>query len=133
MSAAATIAALDRALAQGSSEIIKLRLVVGDALNAINVDVDCVARVDPVNAEQIAAGIKASDRNIIISPTQINQAQWPGGSLPAAQPLNPDPRIPVENGPYKVLMRGQNERTVVFVDPKFAFGELVRINMRVSG
>jgi hypothetical protein len=133
MSAAAIIAALDASIPLGASEVITLRLVIGDAPNHVNVDVDCIARVDAASAEQIAAGIKASDFNIIISPTQINEAQWPGGLAPKDPPFNPDPRIPIVNGPYKVLMRGEHERTVAFVDPKFAFGELVRLNMRISG
>lgn len=121
------ISSLDRFLAE-RGEIITLRLVTGDAPNEVNVDVDCVAGVDAVNSDQIAAGIKVSDLNIIISPTQINAAGWPG--LPAS---SRDARIPVINGPYKVVARGEPERTVVFVDAKILGGQLVRINMRVSG
>lgn len=128
------ISALDNALAQDSEEIT-LRLVIGSGANVSNVDVKCRARVDTVSAEQmLVAGIVATDLNLIISPTQINNARWPGGQAPPnPPPFNPDPRIPRPNGPYKAIVRGV-VRSVAWVDPKFAGdGELVRLNMRVSG
>lgn len=128
------IAALDSALAAHSEEIT-LRLVIGTGANVTNVDCKCRARVDAVGAEQmLIAGVKSGDLNIIISPSQINAAQWPGGQAPPnPPPFNPDPRIPRPAGPYNVIARGVI-RNVAFVDPKFANnGELVRINMRVTG
>jgi hypothetical protein len=128
------IAALDNALAQHSEEIT-LRLVIGTGANVSNVDVKCRARVDNVSAEQmLVAGIVATDLNVIISPSQINAAQWPGGQAPPnPPPFNPDPRIPRPNGPYKAIVRG-TLRQVAWVDPKFSNnGELVRLNMRVTG
>lgn len=128
------IAALDNALAAHSEEIT-LRLVIGTGANVSNVDVKCRARVDNVSAEQmLVAGIVATDLNVILSPTQINNAQWPGGqALPNPPPFNPDPRIPRPNGPYKAIVRGML-RQVAWVDPKFSNnGELVRLNMRVTG
>lgn len=128
------IAALDNALVQ-HSEWITLRLVIGSGANVSNVDVKCRARVDAMTAEQLlVAGIVATDLNLILSPTQINNAQWPGGqALPNPPPFNPDPRIPRPNGPYKVITRGL-QREVAACDPKFANnGELVRLNIRVSG
>jgi hypothetical protein len=128
------IAALDSAFAAHSEEIT-MRLVIGTGANVVNVDCKCRARVDAVGAEQmLIAGVTATDLNIIISPTQINAAQWPGGQAPQnPPPFNPDPRIPRPNGPYKVIARGAI-RSVAWSDPKFANnGELVRINMRVTG
>lgn len=128
------IASLDNALAQHSEEIT-LRLVVGTGANVLNVDVKCRARVDTVTAEQmLVAGIVATDLNVIVSPTQINNAQWPGGQAqPNPPPFNADPRIPRPNGPYKAIVRG-TQRQIAWVDPKFADnGELVRLNMRVTG
>ena len=126
------IAALDSALA-GYGEDIILRRVVGTAPNQVNIDVTCRARVDAMKVEEIVAGIPATDLNIIISPTQINNAQWPGGQVPLLPPFNVDQRVPRINGPDKVLLRGAVPRTVAFCDPKFVNGELVRINMRVTG
>jgi len=128
----AIIAALDSALAQTGEDII-LRRTVGTAPNIINVDVACRARIDAATVEQIAAGILATDFNIIMSPTQINDAQWPGGQVPALPPFDLDQRVPRAGPSDKVLMRGQAPKAVASVDAKFIAGELVRINMRVSG
>jgi hypothetical protein len=124
------IAALDNALAGGEAFI--LRRVVGSGANVVNVDVTCVARIDAVTTEEIAAGIKATDLNVIFSPTQINQAQWPGGTIPQVPPFNVDQRVPRENGPDKAIIRGRL-RTVAQSKPFFYGGELVRIEMRVTG
>ena len=135
MSASAAIAALDAALAPGSDgggEDVILRRVVGAAPNQVNIDVTCRAKVDAIKVEQIAAGVPATDLNIIMSPSQINDAQWPGGTIPQIPPFNIDQRVPRANGPDKMIVRGQL-RQVAFSDPKFVAGELVRLNLRVTG
>lgn len=128
------IASLDNALAQSGEDII-LRRVIGVAPNQVNIDVTCRARVDAATDVQIAAGILATDLNLIMSPTQINQAQWPGGTVPALPPFDLDQRVPRAGPTDKVLLkdRGQPPRAVAFSDPKFVNGELVRINLRISG
>jgi hypothetical protein len=126
------IAALDGALALAGEDII-LRRVVGTGANQINIDVKCRARVNAATVQQIAAGIAATEVNVIISPTQINNAQWPGGQVPALPPFNLDQRIPRAGPTDKVLMRGQPPKAVGFVDPTIINGELVRIAMRVTG
>jgi hypothetical protein len=128
----ALIAALDNALAQSGEDII-LRRIIGTAPNQVNIDVTCRARVDATTDTQLVANIPATDLNLIISPTQINNAQWPGGSVPALPPFNLDQRVPRAGPTDKVLMRGQPPKAVAFSDPKFVNGELVRINLRVSG
>jgi hypothetical protein len=126
------ISALDNALAQAGEDII-LRRVVGTAPNQVNIDVTCRASVNAATVQQIVANIPATDLNIIISPTQINNAQWPGGTVPLLPPFNVDQRIPRVGPTDKVLLRGAAPRTVAFVDPKFINGELVRIDFRVTG
>lgn len=126
------IAALDNALAQAGEDVI-LRRVVGSGANVTNVDVTCRARVDAASVQDIVANIPATDLHVIMSPTQINDAQWPGGQVPQLPPFNVDQRVPRINGPDKVLLRGAAPRTVAFSDPKFVNGELVRINLRVTG
>jgi hypothetical protein len=125
------IAALDSALA-GYGEDIILRRVVGSGANVVNVDVACRARVDAASTDQIAAGVSATELNVIISPTQINEAQWPGGTVPLQPPFNVDQRIPRVGGPDKMIVRNVL-RQITFVDAKVIGGELVRINARVSG
>lgn len=128
------IAALDSAMADAGEDII-LRRTVGQAPNQISIDVTCRARVDAATAEQLAAGIPAAELNVILSPTQINNAQWPGGHVPALPPFNLDQRVPRAGVTDKVLLvtRGEQPRAVTFADPKFVGGELVRINLRISG
>lgn len=125
------IAGLDGAIAASGFEEITLRRIVGKGNNVQNIDVDCLAQVNAVSMEEIVAGISQTDLNIVISPTQINNKQWPGGTVPLLPPFNVDQRVPRENAD-KVIVR-QRPRTIGFVDPKFVGGELVRINMRVTG
>lgn len=126
------IAALDQALKLAGEDII-LRRTVGKGDNQVNVDVTCRARVVAVSVEQLAAGIPATDLNLILSPSEINAAQWPGGQLPAVPPLNIDQRIPRAGVTDKIVMRGLAPKAITFVDPQIIGGELVRINMRIAG
>jgi hypothetical protein len=128
------IADLDNALAQVGEDII-LRRIVGIAPNQINVDVVCRAMVSALSIAQIAAGIPATELNVIISPTQINEAKWPGGSVQVLPPFNLDQRVPRAGPTDKVLLkdRSQPPRAVTFSGPIFVNSELVRINMRISG
>jgi hypothetical protein len=125
------IAALDNALAQAGEDII-LRRVVGTAPNQVNIDVTCRARVNAATVQQIVAGISALEMNVILSPTQINEAQWPGGHVPLQPPFDVDQRIPRIGGADWMIVRNVR-RTVTFVDAKVINGELVRIDARVSG
>lgn len=125
------IAALDSALA-GYGEDIILRRVVGTAPNQVNIDVTCRARVDAVTTQQqLVANITVKDFNVILSPTQINNAQWPGGQVPIPPPINEDPRIPRVSSD-KAIVR-HKVCNIAYVDAKVIDGELVRIELRVSG
>lgn len=126
------IASLDQALRIAGEDVI-LRRTVGVAPNEMSVSVACRARVTAVSTEQIQAGIPATELNVILSPTEIDAAQWPGGVFPAAAPFNVDPRIPRAGVTDKILMRGQPPRAITHVDPQIIGGELVRINLRVEG
>jgi hypothetical protein len=125
------ISDLDEDLAEAGEDVI-LRRVVGTGSQVTNIEVTCRARVDVATTEQVLAGITATDLNVIISPTQINNAQWPGGQVQALPPFNVDQRVPRINGPDKMIVRGVL-RTVAYSDPKFIGNELVRINLRVTG
>lgn len=128
------IAALDNALAETGEDVI-LRRVVGIAPNQVNIDVVCRAKVTGASVQEIAAGIPATSLNVILSPTQINDAQWPGGTIAALPPFNLDQRVPRAGVTDKILLkdRGDAPRAVTFSDPVFFDGELVRINLRISG
>lgn len=126
------IAALDGGLAL-TGEDITIRRVVGKAPNQVNIDVKCRARVLALNDKQLAAGIPSNELNVIISPTQINNAQWPGGQVPALPPFDLDQRIPRAGTTDKVLMCGQPPRSVTFGGESIIGGEWVRSDMRVMG
>lgn len=120
------IADLDAALAD-VGEPIKLRCN-GDVAD----EVTCQAKVTAISREEIAAGIAETMLNVIMSPSEINAAQWPRTSRGQLKPpFDEDPRIP-RVGKDEAIVRGR-ARTVDFVDPLFVGGTLVRINMRVAG
>jgi hypothetical protein len=124
------VSALDNALA-GYGEDVILRRVVGSGSAVANIDVTCKARVNAATVQQLVAGIVATELNVIISPTQINNAQWPGGQVPLLPPFDVDQRIP-RISVDKMIVRN-SLRSVTFVDAKIINGELVRIDLRVSG
>jgi hypothetical protein len=121
---------LDAALAR-RGEDITLRRQIAAGTNIANIDVTCRARVDTVNADEIAGTIAVSDLKIIMSPTQILAAQWPGG-VPAYPVSNAsDPRIPRITD--FVVARGK-QRQVKMVDAKIIGAEgWCRVNMVVAG
>lgn len=122
---------LDRALDE-TGEDITLRHVSGTGDAQTFTDVKCRARVLALTLEEIAAGIAQDNQSVIISPTQINDAGWPGAVLQqGSPPFNPDSRIPRINIDQAII-QGRS-RTITFVNPLFINGTLVRINMRVSG
>lgn len=131
MSAADLIASLDEALATGPSEDVILRRRIGEPPNAAYVSVTCRARVDRIDNIQQPAGIRISEFTLIMSPTQINDAKWPGGTIPVPPPFDLDPRIPRENDTDEILMRGHNPRVIAVCDPKMEGREPVRFNLRV--
>lgn len=123
-------AALDDALANAPHETVTLRRVVGSGNAAQPIDCDCVARVDSITTEQIAAGIKETELNVIISPSAIYDRQWPGGTIPLSGPYGDDPQVPKIGD--KLVVRGR-VRSFTFLDVKMDQGEMLRINARVSG
>ncbi|MBZ9659777.1 hypothetical protein LB523_12045 [Mesorhizobium sp. ESP-6-4] len=119
---------LDAALRRRGEDII-LRRQIAAGSNITNIDVTCRARVDTVSAEEIAGTIAVSDLKVILSPTQIMAAQWPGG-VPQYPVTNAsDPRVPRITD--FVIARGK-QRQVKMVDPKFT-PDWCRINMVVAG
>lgn len=119
---------LDVALAESGNEDIILRRVVGTA-NQQNVDCPCIAAVRSPSNEELVAGINQDELVCVISPTQINARQWPGG-----QPLTAteDPRVPSKNRGDRAYVRGR-WRAVQWAQGYYPEGELCRIKMRVLG
>jgi hypothetical protein len=121
------IADLDRGNAI-AGEDIRLRRSVGVTNKAV-VDVAIRAAVRSPTDKQLAAGFVQSDFFCIFSPTEINEAQWPGGHLPS---ITTDLRIPSKNLGDQAYIRGA-WRTVEWGQGFYPGGELCRIEMRTSG
>jgi hypothetical protein len=121
------IASLDRDLA-GVGETITLRRVVGSK-NQQYVDVDCVAKVVGQGEKDLVGTLAQDELYCILSPTQINQRQWPGGQAATA---GRDPRVPDKSRGDLAKVRGA-WRAVEWAEGIFPQGVLVRVNMRVKG
>lgn len=122
------IDALDRALAKAGQTIV-LRRQYGQAPNVVNVDSPAIpaAARSPSN-EELAAGYAQTDSVVILSPTGIADAQWPGGELPSATVA--DPSMPRRND--KAIIDGRI-RNVELVKPFVIDSDLVRLELRVLG
>lgn len=114
------IAALDAALAAHGEDIVLRRTTSG-----VNNDITVRAFVRGVSPEQLMAGVKQTNSNVIISPTEIINNGWPGTASDVS-----DVRIPTTND--KLLIAGQ-QRQIEFAAPIYVAGDLVRINIMVRG
>lgn len=120
--------ALDAALlARGEDVVLRRQIVSGQSVS--NIDVTCRARIDTVGADEIAGTISQSDLKLIISPTQILAAQWPGGVPEYPVSNASDPRMP--RATDFVICRGK-QRQIRVVDPKFV-PDWCRINLVAAG
>lgn len=130
------IADLDDALGAvgtdaGVGEDVVLRRPLGTGSAQQFIPVTVRARVSALTAEQISAGITQTDLNFVVSPSQINRANWPGGIMAQASQFVQDPRIPLA-AKDQMICRGK-VRTITFVDAVYVGNELVRINGRMMG
>jgi hypothetical protein len=122
------VGALDDALLRAGTDIT-LRRVLGVAPTTTSYDVTVRAAVRSFQPEELVGGISQTDSHVIISPTQIAAAGWPGdGESPSV--TVPDPTLPRIND--KLVIAGR-VRNVKVVQPIYINGELVRIEMNVSG
>lgn len=128
MLADSIIAQLDAELAEVGEDVV-LRRTTGTAPNVANIDVVCRAFVRSwrLKEEDLASGISQALILVTMSPTQINNAQWPGGSTPGQ---SVDPTIPRRLD--QVIVKGRI-RDIEAVDPLMVGGEVVRIDMQVLG
>lgn len=121
--------ALDDALAD-TGEWCVLRRVVGLNPNQVFLDVIVRARVRSPNANELVSGYKQNDSVIIMSPTQILEAQWPGGQPSTA--INP--QIPRGGGQAgdKIKISG-TYRNIESVNTIRINDEVVRYELRALG
>lgn len=110
-------------------EDVTLRRVVGTT-NQVNIDVVCRAFVRRYQAQELAGTIIQGDSQLILSPSQIIAAQWPGGLSPTASDAALDHRVPRKDD--KVVVQGKT-RNVEMAAPIYVANELVRIELQVRG
>lgn len=123
---------LDAALAENGEDII-LRRTVG-TVNAVNIDAKIRANVRVVvprnQAVDLPGGVAQDHVRVITSPTEIKNAQWPGGGIDAQAPFNIDRSLPKRSD--RVIIKGR----VYHVDtssPIAVGGEVVRIEILAKG
>lgn len=125
----AVIAALDRQLARHGEDIVISRVVKRGGVN-VTVSLTCRAFVQAVSADEIAGKITVDDLKVIISPTQIIAAGWPGADENIVAGNAVDQRIPKSSD--KVLVQGR-PREIKAPKPKLLDGVWVRSDMVVAG
>jgi|SRR5579885_1059441 len=113
------IAALDEALAAVGEDIV-LRRVVGEDPSTTNIDVTCRAVVRTFEPEELVGGIAQTMSKVIISPSEISAAGWPGVTPNIPQRLD------------QVVIAGR-VKDIEAVDPIYVRGVVVRIELQVLG
>lgn len=120
---------LDKSLAVDGEDFI-LRRIIGTT-NQVNVDCPCRGFVRRYQPHELIPGVIAQgDSQVIMSPTQIIVAQWPGGQAIGASDAALDHRVPRKND--KAVIQGK-VRNIETAEPIYLANELVRIELTVRG
>ena len=126
------LAQLDRRLEQrGEAISLRKRTQAGSTTSWNDCTVPAIIRA--LTREELIGGITQQNFFMIISPTHIIRAQWPGGRpAPVGGSLiaPTDPRIPIVND--QVIFRGRTTG-IQRVAPIFDSGECIRIELSVIG
>ena len=129
LEAAAAIRALDRALSIAGEDFI-LRRPIGN--NQAWLPVTCrgkVAGFQPHELLPIAgSGVVLGDSKLVMSPTQIDAAQWPGGYVVGPTTAG-DQRVP-KPGIDQVIVQGKT-RSIAAAAPTYIDGTLVRLDLTI--
>lgn len=91
-------------------------------------EVDCFAFVRDLTGGQLVDAVTQQEFKVIISPTQITEANWPAAPDSPAPAV--DARIPIKGD--KAVVAGRL-RTVQEVLPIFVGDVWIRCNMKVKG
>ncbi len=110
------IADLDAALLDAGEDAILRRLTLGPNSIQIPFDADVRASIRPLKAEELVGNIDQTWSRVVLSPTDINRAQFP---------------LPIRKG-FKIVQGGK-VRNVEFVKAINVQNVLVRIDLVVGG
>ncbi|MCK0198979.1 hypothetical protein MWN34_18940 [Ancylobacter sp. 6x-1] len=119
------LAALDLWLAEFGSPVILRRVTWLDGV-AVPADVEMPAMVRGYQPHELTGSTVQGDSSVLLSPTPIIKAGWPG--VPSAD--GTDVRVPVRGD--KLVIAGR-VRNIEAAAPIYVAGELVRIELQVSG
>ncbi len=117
------LAMLDRQLA-AKGKTATLRKTVP---NGSPVDIAVRIKLSDYKPQELAGPIIQGDSKVVLSPTEIIAANWPGG---AATGNGTDKRVPV-NGD-KIIIAGRT-RNIEAASPVYLDDALVRIDLQVRG
>lgn len=116
-------------LAARGSDVILQR---GVGQNQAWLSVKCRAQVLGYQVKDLSttpgAGIQLGDSRVIMSPTQINEAQWPGGYVPGPTTQG-DQRVPKGNQD-RLIIQGKTRQVIAGI-PTYLGGTLVRLDLVV--
>lgn len=121
MDPAREISRLDRSLAKRGSPVTLRRV------GSPNVDVDLPAQMTFGRDLTEDGGVSQNEFDVILSPTKIIEAGWPGA---LAQTDGTDPLVPRRND--RIIANGRSY-TVTAPNPAYLNGVLVRIDLKVRG
>lgn len=120
------IADLDVTLAD-TGEMITIERLVGT--QEIPIGIDCLAFVRGYDPDELVGAIQQNDKRVILSPSEITAAGWPGPNS-SATPTDRDRRIPIKGD--RATIKGK-KYSVEAAGGTYVRDELVRIEMRVRG
>lgn len=128
--AEAAIADLDAALAEVGEDVPLQRMTLGPNGLQIPFEAKCRAVVRGYTPQELIAGsgIQQGDSLVILSPTDIEKAQWPGAQV--GTPVG-DVRVPLPSRD-KIVIQGK-QRAIIAAVPFYTGGELVRIELQARG
>ena len=122
------IAELDNALAEAGSDAV-LRRFFGTGPNQTWVDVTLRVAERAPTEDELVAGYSQNDMFIVTSPTQLINAQFPGG-----QPVGSKPAwLPKAGTGADKLFIFDQQRQIELVDPIKVDNTVVRINLKLKG
>jgi hypothetical protein len=123
--AEAIIAVYDAELAGVGQDIILRRLQLVAGVQSVRAEVICRAVVRNYQPSELVGGIIQGDTLVILSPTQISNADWPGAVTTPG-----DKRVPKHGD--QIVIQGIS-RAVQVGTPFYVAGTLVRLELQVRG
>lgn len=119
-------------MAEDGQDIVLRRVIGQSQATQQFIDVTCRAFVRGYAPDELVGGITQQDSRVVLSPTQINAAHWPGGQVVSTAQFQADQRVPDKNRGDICFIDGRRcsieAAKAVIID-----GALVRIDMQVRG